>query len=77
MRLLRLLRLLRAEGVIMYDNSLWGGPVALSNQSSVDPARQLAWKDMIKFNEMIAGDPRVDISQVTLGNGMTICRLIC
>ncbi|KAL3747332.1 hypothetical protein ACJRO7_016160 [Eucalyptus globulus] len=53
-----------------------GGTIASSDQSSVDPARQFAWKDTIKFDEMIAGDPWVDISQVVLGDGMTICRRI-
>ncbi|KAK3439029.1 hypothetical protein EUGRSUZ_C03684 [Eucalyptus grandis] len=72
----RLLRLVRVGGVIMYDNTLWGGTVALADPSSAHPMRQFAWKDTIEFNKMIAGDPRVDISQVALGDGMTICRHI-
>ncbi|XP_048133140.1 probable caffeoyl-CoA O-methyltransferase At4g26220 isoform X2 [Rhodamnia argentea] len=73
----RLLRLVRVGGVIMYDNTLWGGTVTLADLSAVHPMRQFAWKDTIEFNKMIAGDPRVDISQVALGDGMTICRRIC
>ncbi|KAK3439014.1 hypothetical protein EUGRSUZ_C03667 [Eucalyptus grandis] len=53
-----------------------GGTVALADPSSAHPMRQFAWKDMIKFDKMIVGDPRVDVSQVVLGNGMTICRRI-
>ncbi|XP_030541715.2 probable caffeoyl-CoA O-methyltransferase At4g26220 [Rhodamnia argentea] len=72
----RLLRLVRVGGTIMYDNTLWGGTVALSDPSCVVPLRQSAWKDMVEFNKMIAGDPWVDISLVALGDGMTICRRI-
>ncbi|XP_048134002.1 probable caffeoyl-CoA O-methyltransferase At4g26220 [Rhodamnia argentea] len=73
----RLLRLVRVGGVIVYDNTLWGGTVALADPSSSHELRQFAWEDMIEFNKMIAGDPRVDTSQVALGDGMTICRRIC
>ncbi|XP_056166308.1 probable caffeoyl-CoA O-methyltransferase At4g26220 isoform X2 [Syzygium oleosum] len=73
----RLLMLVRVRGVIVYDNTLWGGTVALADPSSAHPIRQFAWKDTIEFNKMIAGDLRVDISQVALGDGMTICRRIC
>ncbi|KAF8036393.1 hypothetical protein BT93_C2183 [Corymbia citriodora subsp. variegata] len=72
----RLLRLVKVGGVIVYDNTLWGGTVALADPSAAHPLRQFAWKDTIEFNKMIAGDPRVDISQVALGDGMTICRRI-
>lgn len=69
--------LVRVGGVIVYDNTLWGGTVTLADPSSAHPIRQFAWKDTIEFNKMIAGDLRVDISQVALGDGMTICRRIC
>ncbi|KAK3438967.1 hypothetical protein EUGRSUZ_C03939 [Eucalyptus grandis] len=64
----RLLRLVRARGVIMYDNTLWGSTVTLSGPSSVDLTRVFAWKDTIKFNKMMVGNPRVDIPQVPLGD---------
>ncbi|KAL3747324.1 hypothetical protein ACJRO7_016152 [Eucalyptus globulus] len=55
---------------------VWGGTVALADPSSAHPMWQFTWKDMIKFDKMIVGDPRVDVSQVALGDGMTICRRI-
>ncbi|KAK3439015.1 hypothetical protein EUGRSUZ_C03668 [Eucalyptus grandis] len=64
----RLLRLVRARGVIMYDNTLWGSTVTLSGPSSVDLTRVFAWKDTIKFNKMMVGNPRVDIPQVPPGD---------
>ncbi|XP_057768346.1 cation-dependent phenylpropanoid and flavonoid 8-O-methyltransferase 1-like [Salvia miltiorrhiza] len=69
----RVLELLKPGGIAVYDNTLWQGTVAM-DEGSV-PERKLATrKDSIEFNKYIAGDARVQISQVPLGDGITICR---
>lgn len=64
----RILKLLRPGGLIMADNTLWGGSV-------VDAAR--CDSDTIgirKFNDAVFADHRVDISLVPIGDGLTLAR---
>ncbi len=62
------LKLLRAGGVILIDNVLWGGDVA-------DPAKTDADTIAIRaLNAKIAGDARVDLAMVPIGDGLTIAR---
>jgi predicted O-methyltransferase YrrM len=62
------LRLLRAGGAILIDNVLWGGDVA-------DPAKTDADTASIRaLNAKIAGDARVDLAMVPIGDGLTIAR---
>ncbi|GMH03373.1 hypothetical protein Nepgr_005212 [Nepenthes gracilis] len=71
----RLLKLVKVGGIILYDNTLWGGTVVLKEASEVYPElRRPDWSHTIEFNKAIAADPRVEISQIPLGDGMTICR---
>lgn len=72
----RLVKLVRVGGVIVHDNTLWGGTVTLKDPSLVFKPRLFAWEDTLHLNKALAADPRVEISQVTLGDGMTICRRV-
>ncbi|PIN18546.1 O-methyltransferase [Handroanthus impetiginosus] len=69
----KLLKLLKPGGIIMYDNTLWGGTVVMAAEF-VPPA----WSEMrvhvIEFNRNLAADSRVEISQLPLGDGLTMCR---
>jgi len=62
------LRLVRQGGLILFDNSLWGGRVLEQQPDSADTraiqALNLALKD----------DPRIDLSLLPLGDGLTLCR---
>ncbi|KAJ0989432.1 hypothetical protein J5N97_007788 [Dioscorea zingiberensis] len=73
----RLLKLVRVGGIIVYDNTLWLGTVA----GPVDPSLPkliLEVRDAIlKFNKVLAADPRIEISQVCIGDGISICRRVC
>lgn len=64
----RCLALLRPGGLIAVDNTLWHGNVA---DASDDRAGTLAIR---AFNEHVAGDVRVDLSLVPIGDGVTLAR---
>ncbi|KAK4480055.1 hypothetical protein RD792_013112 [Penstemon davidsonii] len=68
----KLLELVKPGGVIIYDNTLWGGSVAMP-EDSVPEFRLQTREVAIEFNKFLAADARVQISQVALGDGITIC----
>ncbi|OWM80425.1 hypothetical protein CDL15_Pgr019705 [Punica granatum] len=71
------MRLVRVGGVIVYNNTLWGGTVALPDVTPIQTtSRGRAWQNIVEFNKMIAADLQVDISQAATGDGITICRRI-
>ena len=62
------LRLLRRGGLVLLDNVLWLGRVA-------DPARNDPDTAALKrLNQKIHADPRVSLSVLPLGDGLTIAR---
>ncbi|KAL9276036.1 putative caffeoyl-CoA O-methyltransferase [Drosera capensis] len=71
----RLLKLVKVGGLIVYDNTLWGGTVTLPDVSLVFPdSRRRGWVELIELNKLLAKDPRIEISQIPLGDGMTLCK---
>jgi caffeoyl-CoA O-methyltransferase len=63
-----LLRRLRPNGLILVDNTLWGGAIA---DASVDDESTVA---MRAFNDMVAADDRVESVLLTIGDGLTMLR---
>ncbi|MCU0566917.1 MAG: class I SAM-dependent methyltransferase [Oculatellaceae cyanobacterium Prado106] len=64
----RSLQLVRSGGVIAIDNVLWSGRVA-------DPSTQdNRTKRMRQFNETLHHDPRVQLTLVPIGDGLTLAR---
>ena len=64
----RALDLIRRGGLILVDNVLWSGAV-------VDPARDDEDTEAIRaFNQVRAGDPRISLSLVPIGDGLTLAR---
>ncbi len=62
------LALVRAGGVILFDNVLWAGAVA-------DPQRQDADTLALRaLNRQLHADPRIDLSMVPVGDGLTLAR---
>jgi predicted O-methyltransferase YrrM len=62
------LKLVRPGGLIAVDNVLWGGSVADPADSSTDTSAIRA------FNEARRDDPRIDLSLLSIGDGLTIAR---
>ncbi|GAV91075.1 Methyltransf_3 domain-containing protein [Cephalotus follicularis] len=72
----RLMKLVKVGGVVIYDNTLWGGTVAWPEEKVPEAKRK--WRlSTLAFNKSIAVDPRVDSSLAPFGDGITICRRIC
>jgi predicted O-methyltransferase YrrM len=62
------LKLLRPGGLIAVDNTLWNGRVA--EEAAQDPDT-LAIR---AFNKRLKSDPRIDLSLVPIGDGLTLAR---
>jgi predicted O-methyltransferase YrrM len=63
----RCLRLLRTGGLIVIDNVLWSGAVALPATSDATAALQA-------LNKKLHADPRIDLSMLPIGDGLTLAR---
>ena len=61
-----LLRRLSPRGVILVDNVLWGGGVAVPTQD--DPTTEA----LRAFNTHVVADPRVQVAMLPVGDGLTI-----
>ncbi|KAJ4828899.1 hypothetical protein Tsubulata_013776 [Turnera subulata] len=68
----RLMKLVKVGGLIVYDNTLWGGTVALPEED-VPQYKKPGRLAMIEFNKRIAADTLVVQSLVPMGDGNTVC----
>jgi caffeoyl-CoA O-methyltransferase len=64
----RVLRLLRAGGLVLVDNTLWSGRVADPENAEADTVA------LRHFNEHLHRDGRVDLSVLPIGDGLTLAR---
>ena len=62
------LSLLQTSGLIIIDNVLWYGEVALKNNDDK------ITKTIKNFNHFVSDDKRVEKIIIPLGDGMTVCR---
>src|SRR3954447_1521349 len=63
-----LLRRLRPNGVIMVDNTLWGGSIVDGSNNDESTVALRA------FNDTVAADERVESALLTIGDGLTLLR---
>ncbi|XP_045822672.1 probable caffeoyl-CoA O-methyltransferase At4g26220 [Trifolium pratense] len=72
----RLIKLVKIGGIVAYDNTLWGGTVALPEMAVSKPKRD--WRRCaLDFNKAISKDSHLEIALVSIGDGLTICRRVC
>ncbi len=64
----RLMSLVRPGGLIVVDNTLWGGEVANPGNRDEDTVA------LREFNDVLLADPRIDLSLLPLGDGLTLAR---
>ncbi len=64
----RALKLVRPNGLILIDNTLWSGAVADPAKNDEDTAALKA------LNAKLHGDQRIDVSLLPVGDGLTLCR---
>lgn len=62
------LRLVRQGGLVLFDNTLWSGRVLEKNPESADTRAIQA------LNRALRDDPRIDLSLLPLGDGLSLCR---
>lgn len=62
------LRLVRQGGLILFDNTLWSGRVLEESPESDDTRAIQA------LNLALRDDPRIDLSLLPLGDGLSLCR---
>lgn len=72
----QLLRLVRVGGVLAYDNTLWGGTVALPDDTPLTEHDREIRDSIRAFNAKIAADPRVEAVQLPIADGITLCRRV-
>ena len=72
----RLVQLVKVGGVIAYDNTLWFGSVAAPENAALPEFVQYYRDFVLELNKTLAADSRVEISQLSVGDGMTLCRRI-
>ncbi|KAH9711948.1 Caffeoyl-CoA O-methyltransferase 1 [Citrus sinensis] len=72
----RLIELVKVGGVIGYDNTLWGGSVVAQPDAELDE-HILYLRDFVQeLNKALAVDPRIEICQLSIADGVTLCRRI-
>lgn len=64
------LPLLREGGFIIADNTLWDGHVVEEGRHSPQTA------GVVRFNDIVAADPRVEKAMIPLRDGLTVVRKI-
>ncbi|CAF2160885.1 hypothetical protein BRARA_K01138 [Brassica rapa] len=69
----RLMKLVKVGGIIAFDNTLWIGYVA-EEEESVPEHLRVCRKTLMELNKQLASDPRIELSQVSIGDGVTLCR---
>ncbi|XP_022945593.1 flavonoid 3',5'-methyltransferase-like isoform X1 [Cucurbita moschata] len=70
-----LMKLVKVGGVIAYDNTLWFGTVAQSDDV-VDEKLKASRNHIRELNAFLVNDSRVEIALLSVGDGITLCRRI-
>ena len=64
----RLMKLVRPGGLIVVDNTLWGGEIANPGNRDADTVA------LREFNDVLHKDPRIELALLPVGDGLTLAR---
>uniref|UniRef100_A0A7N0RIN3 Caffeoyl-CoA O-methyltransferase n=1 Tax=Kalanchoe fedtschenkoi TaxID=63787 RepID=A0A7N0RIN3_KALFE len=69
----RLHQLVKIGGVIAYDNTLFMGTPAMTEEETPEWSRSIR-EAVIDINKVLVSDSRFEVSQLSVGDGVTLCR---
>ncbi|KAL7090537.1 hypothetical protein ACP275_12G047100 [Erythranthe tilingii] len=72
----QLLKLVKVGGIIAYDNTLWSGTVAASDDDEMEEYLRKVRVDIMRLNTFLAADQRIELAQLSIGDGLTLCRRV-
>ncbi|XP_023876363.1 caffeoyl-CoA O-methyltransferase 1 [Quercus suber] len=72
----RLIELVKVGGLIGYDNTLWNGSVVAPPDAPLRKYVRYYRDYVLELNRALASDRRVEICQLPVGDGITLCRRI-
>ncbi|GJR03354.1 caffeoyl-CoA O-methyltransferase-like protein [Tanacetum coccineum] len=72
----RLIDLVKIGGVIGYDNTLWNGSLVAPPDAPLRKYVRYYRDFVLELNKALAADSRVEICQLPVGDGITLCRRI-
>lgn len=72
----RLVELVKVGGVIGYDNTLWNGSVVAPPDAPLRKYVRYYRDFVLELNKALAADPRIEICQLPVGDGITLCRRV-
>ncbi|KAG1359062.1 putative Caffeoyl-CoA O-methyltransferase [Cocos nucifera] len=72
----RLLDLVKPGGIIGYDNTLWNGSVVAPPDAPLRKYVRYYRDFVLELNKALAADPRIEICQLPVGDGITLCRRV-
>ncbi|KAK7331056.1 hypothetical protein VNO77_25267 [Canavalia gladiata] len=72
----RVIDLVRIGGLIGYDNTLWNGSVVAPPDAPLAGYIRRLRGHVLELNKYLAQDSRIEICQLPVGDGITLCRRI-
>uniref|UniRef100_A0A7N0RJH5 Caffeoyl-CoA O-methyltransferase n=1 Tax=Kalanchoe fedtschenkoi TaxID=63787 RepID=A0A7N0RJH5_KALFE len=72
----KITKLVKVGGIIAYDNTLLFGTVAM-DESEVPEGRRASRQTTMEFNKFLISDPHVEVCQLSIGDGVALCRRLC
>ncbi|KAE9597637.1 hypothetical protein Lal_00041592 [Lupinus albus] len=70
----RVIELVKVGGLIGYDNTLWGGSVVAPPDAPLMDYIKHYRGYILDLNKYLANDSRIEICQLPVGDGITLCR---
>lgn len=72
----RVIEVVKVGGLIGYDNTLWGGSVVAPPDAPLMDYIKHYRSHVMELNKYLANDSRIEICQLPVGDGITLCRRI-